>query len=182
MRHLPNLICLLRIALVWPIVASIARGQYALTLLLFFVAAASDGLDGFLAKRFNWTSELGKLLDPIADKLLLIAVFLVATWYGLIPRSLTVLAVARDVMIGLGAIIFRIGWGPLNGQPMISSKINTLLQLLYVLGDRRTRGFRSAAAERARCLGAAHGGHAAGQRLSLCAANSRAARSRSARA
>ena len=59
--------------------------------------------------------------------------FLVATWYGLIPQWLTVLAVARDVMIGLGALVYRIGWGPLNGRPMISSKINTLLQLLYVL-------------------------------------------------
>jgi cardiolipin synthase (CMP-forming) len=140
-RYLPNLICLLRIALVWPIVASIARAQYTVTLVLFFVAAASDGLDGFLAKRFSWTSELGKWLDPIADKLLLIAVFLVATWCGLIPRPLTVLAVARDVMIGLGAIAFRIGWGPLDGEPMLSSKVNTLLQVLYVLGIVGHAGF-----------------------------------------
>src|SRR5579863_10573371 len=133
MRHLPNLICLLRIALVWPIVASIAHAQYPQTLLLFFIAAMSDGLDGYLAKRFNWTSELGKLLDPLADKLLLVGVFLVATWYGLIPRWLTVAAVGRDVLILLGSIAFHIGWGPLKGRPMISSKINTLLQLLYVL-------------------------------------------------
>jgi cardiolipin synthase len=69
----------------------------------------------------------------LGDKLLLVAVFLVATWYGLIPRWLTVLAVTRDVMIGLGALAYRIGWGPLDGRPMITSKINTLLQLLYVL-------------------------------------------------
>lgn len=133
MRHLPNLICVLRIVLVWPIVLCIARGQYAGTLLLFFIAAASDALDGFLAKRFHWTSELGKMLDPLADKLLLVAVFLVATWYGLIPRALTIAAVARDVMIGLGALTYRLGWGQLNGQPMFSSKINTLLQVVYVL-------------------------------------------------
>ena len=133
MRHLPNLICLLRIVLVWPIVMSIAHAQYPLTLLLFFIAAMSDGLDGYLAKRFNWTSDLGKLLDPLADKLLLVGVFLVATWYGLIPRWLTVAAVGRDVLILLGSIAFHIGWGPLEGRPMISSKINTLLQLLYVL-------------------------------------------------
>jgi len=134
MRHLPNLICLLRILLVWPIVVSIAAGDYPRTLLLFFIAAISDGFDGYLAKRFHWTSELGKLLDPLADKLLLVAVFLVATWYGLIPRWLTIAAVARDVLIGLGALTYRSLWGPLNGRPMISSKINTLLQLLYVLG------------------------------------------------
>src|SRR5579863_10742748 len=98
MRHLPNLICLLRIVLVWPIVVSIAHAQYPQTLLLFFIAAMSDGLDGYLAKRFNWISELGKLLDPLGDKLLLVAVFLVATWHGLIPQWLTMLAVARDVL------------------------------------------------------------------------------------
>ena len=89
MRHLPNLICLLRMSLVWPIVLSMAQGAYPRTLVLFFIAAISDGLDGYLAKRFHWTSELGKILDPLADKLLLVAVFLVATWYGLIPRWLT---------------------------------------------------------------------------------------------
>ena len=109
--------------------------------MLFFIAAFSDGLDGFLAKRFHWTSELGKILDPSADKLLLVAVFLVATWYGLIPRWLTGVAVARDVLIGLGALAYRIGWGPLNGRPMISSKINTLLQLLYVLASWRTQAY-----------------------------------------
>jgi len=133
MRHLPNLICLLRIVLIWPIVVSLAQGAYERTLVLFFIAAASDGLDGFLAKRFHWTSELGKILDPLGDKLLLVAVFLVATWYGLISWWLTWAAVSRDVLIGLGALAYRIGWGPLNGRPMISSKLNTLLQLLYVL-------------------------------------------------
>jgi cardiolipin synthase (CMP-forming) len=132
-RHIPNLICVLRILLIWPILASIRAGHYPLTLLLFFIAAVSDALDGFLAKRFHWSSELGKFLDPIADKLLLLSVFLLLTWYGLIPLWLTRLVVARDVLIGLGAIVYRIGWGQLRGKPMISSKINTLLQLLYVL-------------------------------------------------
>ncbi len=134
MRHLPNLICLLRIALIWPVVAAIAEGAYPRALLLFFVAAVSDGLDGFLAKRFHWTSELGKFLDPAADKLLLIAVLLVATWYGLIPHTLTGIAVARDVMIALGALIYMLGWGRLNGRALWSSKLNTLMQVLYVIG------------------------------------------------
>ena len=133
-RHLPNLICLLRIALVWPIVTAIAEGAYPRALLLFFLAAVSDGLDGFLAKRFHWTSELGKFLDPAADKILLIAVFLVATWYGLIPHTLTGIAVARDVMIGLGALIYTLAFGALHGQALWSSKLNTLMQALYVIG------------------------------------------------
>jgi cardiolipin synthase (CMP-forming) len=133
MRHLPNIICLIRIGLIWPILRSLEQGNYQITLALFFVAAMSDGLDGFLAKRFGWTSRLGKVLDPAADKLLLVSVFLVATWLGLIPRWLTAAAVGRDFMIILGAIAYRVGIGPLHGRPIVSSKINTLLQLLYVL-------------------------------------------------
>ncbi len=133
MRALPNLLCLLRIALIWPVVLSIGQGQYARTLALFLLAAFTDGLDGFLAKRFHWTSELGKLLDPMADKLLLIAVFLVASWHQLIPPALTALAVARDLTIGLGALAYRVGWGALRGRPTLSSKLNTLVQVCYVL-------------------------------------------------
>ncbi len=142
MRHLPNLICVLRIVLIWPIVAALATADYPRALVLFFVAAASDGLDGYLAKRFEWTSALGKFLDPAADKLLLLAVLLVCTWYGLIPRALTTLAVARDVMIAGGALIYLVGWGPLHGRPMISSKINTLVQVLYVIGVVAHAGYR----------------------------------------
>jgi len=132
MRHLPNIICLLRIVLIWPIVQGLITGDQGLTLALFVVAAISDGLDGWLAKRFGWTSRLGKFLDPLADKLLLVSVFLVLTWMGLVPKWLCVIAVARDVMIGLGALFYRIGWGPLHGRPIPSSKLNTLLQLIYV--------------------------------------------------
>jgi len=142
-RHLPNLISVLRIALVWPIMASIMQGHYRLTLGLFFLAAVSDALDGFLAKRFRWTSELGKYLDPIADKLLLMSVFVLLTWYGLIPPWLTIMAIGRDVLIGLGAIVYRMVWGELRGRPMITSKINTLLQLLYVLAVIARETFQS---------------------------------------
>jgi len=141
-RALPNLLCLLRIALIWPVVSSIAQGQYRHTLALFLLAAFTDGLDGFLAKRFHWTSELGRLLDPMADKLLLITVFLVATWYGLIPPLITLLAVTRDVMIGLGALVYRVGWGALRGRPTLSSKLNTLAQVAYVLAVFAHAGFQ----------------------------------------
>jgi cardiolipin synthase (CMP-forming) len=133
MRHLPNLICLLRIALVWPLVVSLLAADYRTTLWVFLAAAFSDGLDGFLAKRFGWSSDLGRWLDPVADKLLLVSLFLLATWLGLIPRWLTIMAVARDVMIGTGALTFMAAWGPLRGRPMLISKVNTLMQLLYLL-------------------------------------------------
>ena len=133
MRHLPNIICLGRIALIWPVIASLQGHHYDRALLLFGLAAFSDGLDGWLAKRYAWTSRLGKFLDPLADKLLLVSVFLVLTWLGQVPRWLAVAAVARDVMIGLGAVVFKFGWGPLNGRPIVSSKINTVLQIGYIL-------------------------------------------------
>src|SRR3954463_5250118 len=133
MRHLPNIICLCRIALIWPIVDGLIGGSYERTLLLFAVAAASDGLDGWLAKRYGWTSRLGIWLDPLADKLLLVSVFLVLTWLDRVPRYLAVCVVARDVFIALGALGFRFAWGPLRGRPILSSKINNVLQILFVL-------------------------------------------------
>ena len=133
MRHLPNIICLCRIALIWPIIDGLVGGAYERTLLLFGVAAFSDGLDGWLAKRFGWTSPTGIWLDPLADKLLLVSVFLVLTWLDQLPRYLAVAAVARDVLIVLGAIIYRASWGPLRGRPVLSSKINTVLQIVYIL-------------------------------------------------
>ena len=133
MRHLPNIICLCRIALIWPIVDALLGGAYERTLVLFTIAALSDGLDGWLAKRYNWTSRLGKWLDPLADKLLLVSMFLVLTWLGQIPRYLAFSAVSRDFMIGFGAIAFRLVSGPVHGRPILSSKINTVLQIALVV-------------------------------------------------
>jgi len=142
MRHLPNLICIARIVLVWPIVVALYEANYDAALLLFTLAAVSDGLDGYLAKRFDWTSEVGKFLDPAADKLLLVTVFVCATWLGLVPRWLTAAAVARDALIALGALVYRLWFGPLNGRPTFSSKLNTGLQLGYLLCVMAAAAFR----------------------------------------
>jgi len=120
-------------ALVWPVAVTLGAREYLIALALFFLAGLSDGVDGYLAKRFNWTSELGKFLDPLADKLLLITVFVEAAWLGLAPWWLTAAVVSRDVFIGLGALVFRLWFGPLRGRPTLSSKINTGLQLLYLM-------------------------------------------------
>jgi cardiolipin synthase (CMP-forming) len=132
-RHLPNLICLIRLALIWPIVMALQAADYPLAVVLFVAAAVSDGLDGYLAKRFGWTSELGKFLDPMADKLLLMTVFIEAAWLGRVPWWVTAAVVARDVLIGAGALVFRMWFGPLHGRPTVISKINTAAQLLYLL-------------------------------------------------
>lgn len=134
MRHLPNLICLLRIALVWPVATALRDGNNALALGLFTVAAISDGLDGYLAKRFGWTSQVGKVIDPLADKLLLVTVFITSSWIGLVPWWVAAAAIARDILIVLGALTFRLWFGPLKGKPTVISKINTLFQLGYLVG------------------------------------------------
>ena len=85
LRHLPNFICLVRIALIWPTIDALYAGHFWTALILVAVCAVSDGLDGWLAKRFNWTSHLGKILDPLADKLLLVALFLTSAWMNLLP-------------------------------------------------------------------------------------------------
>ncbi len=133
LRHLPNFICLVRIALIWPTLDALVSGLYWKALALVAVCAVSDGLDGWLAKRFNWTSHLGKLLDPLADKLLLVSLFLTATWINLLPWWLTAAVVARDLMIGGGAVVYRLWFGPLHGRPTILSKLNTGMQLAVAL-------------------------------------------------
>jgi len=133
LRHLPNFICVIRIVLIWPTIDALQAGNYWAALALVAVCAVSDGLDGWLAKRFNWTSHLGKILDPLADKLLLVALFLTATWMNLVPWWLTAVVVARDVMIGLGALVYRLWFGPLHGRPTLLSKINTGMQLAVAL-------------------------------------------------
>lgn len=134
LRHLPNLVCLARVVLIWPILAALAVHDYGVAAVCFAIAGVSDLLDGWLAKRFGWSSELGKWLDPLADKCLLITVFVVAAWAGLVPRWLTAIVVARDVTIALGALTYLLWLGPLEGHPTLLSKLNTLVQLAFLLG------------------------------------------------
>lgn len=133
LRWLPNAICIARMVLVVPVAIVLLRGEYLLTLVLFFAAGVSDALDGWLAKTFGWTSELGKILDPLADKLLLVTVFLTLAVLGLAPWWLALAAVARDLLIAGGAIAYQLLIGSPEGHPTVVSKLNTGLQLAYVL-------------------------------------------------
>lgn len=133
LRHIPNALCVFRMLLVAPVAWLLARGDYSTTLWVFGVAAATDGLDGFLAKRFGWTSELGKILDPLADKILLVCVFVTLAALGLVPVWLAAAAVLRDVTITVGAIVYNALFGYPNGRPTPVSKLNTLVQILYLL-------------------------------------------------
>ena len=131
--NLPNLICALRILLIYPVALWILQGRYPAVIGLFALAAFTDALDGFLAKRFGWTSELGKVLDPTADKLLLVTVFVCLSVVGLVPWWLTALVILRDLVILFGALTFIRLFGPLRGSPTVVSKLNTLCQIVFCL-------------------------------------------------
>lgn len=132
-RWLPNAISLLRIALVPPILFFIVDGQYSIALVLFAVAGCSDGVDGYLAKRFDWHTRIGALLDPIADKLLVAGTFLVLVYTAHIPFWLGALVIFRDVVIVGGATIYNFLIRPVEGEPTRISKLNTALQILFVV-------------------------------------------------
>jgi cardiolipin synthase len=132
-RHIPNIISVLRILLVLPIAIALAHRQLETSIVLFALAAASDAADGFLARRFGWQSELGGILDPIADKLLLASVFITLSFLKLVPLWLMAAVVARDIIIVGGAVSYRFFIGPVAAHPSVVSKCNTLCQAAYIL-------------------------------------------------
>lgn len=131
-RHLPNLITGLRILLVAPFLWALLEERYSTALLLFITAGVSDALDGFLAKYFGWTSELGGLLDPIADKLLLMGAILALGWLNELPRWLVALVILRDLLIVGGAVSYHLLIERFEAAPLMISKLNTLVQLILV--------------------------------------------------
>lgn len=132
MHYLPNLITLLRFLLVPPVAWLILTEIYGTALLLFVLAGASDALDGFLARRFAWDSRLGALLDPLADKLLLVISCVCLSLVGLIPWWVALVVLARDVLIVAGAICYRWRVGFLEIRPSRLGKLSTFLQTALV--------------------------------------------------
>jgi len=130
---IPNLITAGRILLVPPVAWALIQQHFILALILFFIAGVSDAADGFLAKYYGWTSRLGALLDPLADKFLLVTSYLALAWIGLLPLWLLALVVVRDVVIVSGAVAYNFQIERVEANPTLISKLNTLLQILLVL-------------------------------------------------
>lgn len=139
--QIPNLICVLRILLVWPILSALIDGRFVAALALVAIAGFSDGLDGYLAKRFDWRSRLGGLLDPLADKLLLVSTFVTLAWLGLVPAWLTAVVILRDFVIVSGGLIYQAVVAPVQPEPSRASKLNTGAQLLFVCAVIANHGF-----------------------------------------
>ena len=133
LKYIPNMICIARIILVAPIVWSLLEGRYALALGLIVIAGLSDALDGYLARRFDWRTRLGGLLDPAADKLLMFAAFVTLAWIGLVPVWFSAIVVGRDIIIISGTIVYQLTVAPIHGEPTSTSKLNTVFQILFVL-------------------------------------------------
>lgn len=128
---IPNVITLGRILLVPVIVWAIAANQMEIAFAIFIVAGVSDAVDGFLAKRFNMASELGALLDPLADKALLVSIYVALGVWDAVPRWLVILVVSRDIMI-VGAVIVSWLFGkPIPMKPLMVSKLNTVAQVAF---------------------------------------------------
>lgn len=135
---IPNLITLARILMVPVVVWAIASHTMWLAFVLFLVAGVSDAVDGFLAKRFGMTTELGAYLDPLADKALIVSIYLTLGINGDIPPWLVILVVSRDILIVGGIILSWLMDNPLTIKPLWVSKLNTVAQIVFacvVLGS-----------------------------------------------
>ena len=138
---IPNLITLGRILLVPVVVWAIIYGELWLAFVLFLAAGVSDAVDGYLAKRFNMASELGAYLDPLADKTLIVSIYVTLGIAGKIPLWLVILVVSRDIMI-IGAIM--LSWllgSPLKVKPLLVSKLNTVAQIVFACVVLASLGF-----------------------------------------
>ena len=133
-----NLLTILRLILIPVFATCIFYQRFLLALAVFFVAAITDGLDGLVARAFNQRTPLGEILDPMADKLLLVTAFIVLslprfTVLPPLPFWLTAAVISRDVFIVLGALVINIVTGFSQFRPSIPGKINTLIQVVTIV-------------------------------------------------
>jgi len=139
---IPNLITLARILAVPVILWAITSGEIQIAFVLFLVAGLSDLVDGFLAKRFGMATELGAYLDPLADKAMIVSIYVALGIIEAIPRWLVILVVSRDIMI-VGAVI--LSWlvdKPVKLKPLTVSKLNTVVQIMLATAVLAALAFR----------------------------------------
>lgn len=132
-RWIPNALTFVRILMIAPFAAALMAKEYRFALVIFFVAAATDALDGFLARHFNWRTRLGAIADPLADKALLITAYLMLVLTGVLPPWLFWLVLGRDILIVCGGLAYHYSVGRFDMQPSLPGKFNTLVQILVAL-------------------------------------------------
>ena len=129
---IPNLLSLIRIALIYPILNNIYSGNFEVSIIFFIIASLTDGLDGFLARKMNWQTYLGTLLDPIADKLLLSGTIFILWLNQYIPFYIFIIFISRDIAILLGASIQMTLMESNTPLPNLLGKLTTTLQIIYI--------------------------------------------------
>jgi cardiolipin synthase len=128
---IPNLITLARILSVPVIIWAITSGEMRIAFILFLAAGLSDLVDGFLAKRFGMATELGAYLDPLADKAMIVSIYVALGIVEAMPRWLVILVVSRDIMIVSAVILSWLVDKPVKPKPLAVSKLNTVAQIVY---------------------------------------------------
>ena len=129
---IPNLLSLVRIGLIYPILNNIYIGSFEISIIFFLIASITDGLDGFLARKMNWQTSLGKMLDPVADKLLLSGTIFILWINQFIPFYIFVIFISRDIAILLGAAIQMTLIEPDTPLPNFLGKFTTTMQIIYI--------------------------------------------------
>lgn len=133
LRHIPNFLTVARLLLITPFLIFLYNKEYTNAFYIFMFAGCTDGLDGFLARNFNWQSAFGSFVDPVSDKLLISSSFIALALIGKLPWWLVILVFLRDITISIGVLVwYYILHQPLNFIPSFLSKINTVLQLALV--------------------------------------------------
>lgn len=138
---LPNAISIMRIVLILPILALFVSDEFGWALTLFIIAGLSDGLDGYLAKKYGWNTRLGAFLDPAGDKLLVAWSFGTLAFLGHIPVWLAVIVILRDVVIVAGSFMYHYLVRRLEGEPTFISKFNTGLEFAFLIFVMARAGF-----------------------------------------
>jgi len=132
-RHLPNILTIFRILLIPVFLHLIFSSSFYSALAVFAIAGATDGLDGYIARRWKLHTELGANLDPLADKLLLTSAFISLAYMGLVPLWLCVPVIARDALILAVVLALRSARRKVRIRPTIAGKATTVLQIATVL-------------------------------------------------
>jgi len=132
LAHLPNALTVLRIALVPVLILFLKDREYPQALVVFLVSGFSDALDGFLARRYGFTTRIGAVLDPAADKVLLVSAYVMLAILGHIPFWLLLAVVFRDLLIVGGFLVYTSLYGAVQMHPSLLSKLNTLMQIVLV--------------------------------------------------
>ncbi|KAA2235320.1 CDP-alcohol phosphatidyltransferase family protein [Salinarimonas soli] len=138
---IPNLITVFRLVLVPLVVLMILQGRWGVAFAAFVVAGVSDGLDGYIARRFDMRSEFGAIIDPLADKALLVSIYITLAVIGVLPDWVAVVVVSRDVIMVMAIMVSWLMERRMEIRPMFVGKANTAAQIGYAATILATKAF-----------------------------------------